>query len=101
MTNPLRDELAITLAAWLPHEMVSIGRHSFIADAALAFIDQHYIPRAILESDEMVDRVAKGLALEEHRMGDAIGVAMQRVNQVWRDYIPQTRAVLAAIGEKP
>jgi hypothetical protein len=55
--------------------------------------------KAHMQSDAMVERVAKALALLEHRMGDTLPVAMSTVNRVWPNYTPQARAVLSALGE--
>lgn len=46
-------------------------------------------------TDDLRTGMVKALALHEHRMGDALPVAMQTVNRVWRDYLPQAEVAIA------
>jgi hypothetical protein len=115
MTNLLRDELALlllnddrTAGGWPPvisfdNIENSHGYHRN-ADAALAFIDQHYIPRASLVSDEMVERAVTAalVSLAESNVPTDIQELLLHGNPS-RGIAPKSlrRAVLAAIGEKP
>ena len=104
MTNPIRDELARAICVglgddpdregpWL--EWVNESSYAAIAEPLLAFIDQHYIPRASLESEEMVGRVAIALC---HACGSDWQIEKLAVRKA---LLSDARAVLAAIGEKP